>query len=788
MAAGSSNPTTNLKKVAGTAVAVNTGNASNGTQRVVLATDQPSVAVTASLAASQTLSTVTSVGTVTNLNQLGGANIAMNTGTRSAGTQRVTIATDDIVPASQSGTWTVQPGNTQNTVPWYSVSNPNVLPAPSISGITYPVSGIGGTIANGTYYLKVVGVDAFGNTTLPGTEYTLTLTGPTAIRLSITNPVDPGIDHYRLYVSGTSNGQSSAFIRLDSSVNNVITSFSSTGTAAIPVTATAYGARNKELVTVTDPNNSTTSNLAPGSTFIGVMTDISEFAEISVSVNCDRPSQADGLVIQFSQDGTNFNTNISETYTNGNEATYRTPTRQRYMRVLFAVNTIVNTSFLRLQTRLHRTSANGTLRSITTSVDSEDFAQQTRSILNGRNTPASSTFSDVVVKPASTAALATDTALVVTVSPNNSVAVTQSTASNLKVEAALAASQTLSTVTTVTTVTNLSQLGGANIAMGTGARSAGTQRVTIATDDVVPASQSGTWNVGLNTGSNTIGNVGIVAGTNTIGKVDLNAGTNTIGKVELVAGSATIGTVGISFSKAEDVAAADGDALLPIAAVREDTLSANTNATGDYTYLKTTSVGRLWTSAVIDSSLPTGSNTIGNVVLAAGTNAIGKLTANAGVNIGDVAVSNTVTVSGTVSINAIPTGSNTIGNVGIVAGSATIGKVEVVAPTSAVLTNSNSAGLVSSLVIKASAGNLYMLNGYNNAAGSQFIQIHNTASVPGNGSVPILTFAVPANSNFSFDWGVYGRRFSTGITVTNSSTAGTLTIGANNCWFDAQYA
>ena len=44
----------------------------------------------------------------------------------------------------------------------------------------------------------------------------------------------------------------------------------------------------------------------------------------------------------------------------------------------------------------------------------------------------------------------------------------------------IAASQTLATVT------NLSQMGGAAIAMGTGVRSAGTQRVTIATDDVVP--------------------------------------------------------------------------------------------------------------------------------------------------------------------------------------------------------------------------------------------------------------------------------------------------------------
>ena len=47
MAQGSSNPTTDLKKVAGTAVDVNTGNASAGTQRVVLATNQPTVVVSA---------------------------------------------------------------------------------------------------------------------------------------------------------------------------------------------------------------------------------------------------------------------------------------------------------------------------------------------------------------------------------------------------------------------------------------------------------------------------------------------------------------------------------------------------------------------------------------------------------------------------------------------------------------------------------------------------------------------------------------------------------------------
>lgn len=96
-------------------VAASSGNGASGTGvlRVAQVNDGTGV-----------LATVTTVSTVTNLSQLGGNAIAMNTGTRSAGTQRVTIATDDIVPASQSGTWTMQPGNTANTTPWLFSNTP----------------------------------------------------------------------------------------------------------------------------------------------------------------------------------------------------------------------------------------------------------------------------------------------------------------------------------------------------------------------------------------------------------------------------------------------------------------------------------------------------------------------------------------------------------------------------------------------------------------------------------------------------------------------------------------
>jgi len=90
-------------------------------------------------------------------------------------------------------------------------------------------------------------------------------------------------------------------------------------------------------------------------------------------------------------------------------------------------------------------------------------------------------------------------------------------------------------------------------------------------------------------------------------------------------------------------------------------------------------------------------------------------------------------------------------------------------------------------VAKASAGVLYGLTGYNSSTSAQFIQVHNTAAVPNDAAAPVITFRAEASSNFFWDGSKFGKEFSTGITVVNSSAAATKVRQDADCWFNIMY-
>lgn len=80
--------------------------------------------------------------------------------------------------------------------------------------------------------------------------------------------------------------------------------------------------------------------------------------------------------------------------------------------------------------------------------------------------------------------------------------------------------------------------------------------------------------------------------------------------------------------------------------------------------------------------------------------------------------------------------------------------------------------------VKASAGRVYAIQGYNAASAVRYLKLYNSASAPTAGSgTPVKTLALPALTAFALDWPV-GLTFSTGIGFTlvtgsadNSSTS-----------------
>lgn len=102
--------------------------------------------------------------------------------------------------------------------------------------------------------------------------------------------------------------------------------------------------------------------------------------------------------------------------------------------------------------------------------------------------------------------------------------------------------------------------------------------------------------------------------------------------------------------------------------------------------------------------------------------------------------------------------------------------------------NSTTTAYVKSLVVSATPASLCGLSGYNSNAATQYIQIHDAASLPSNGAYPVVSFPASAASKFAIDYGANPRQFTTGIVVCISSTQNTLTLGATaDTSFDVQY-
>lgn len=159
------------------------------------------------------------------------------------------------------------------------------------------------------------------------------------------------------------------------------------------------GGGDVNLPGVVSAANSTTTPLDANGVFTGAAFDAKDFATLSISVISDQSSATNGLSVQFSQDGTNWDHIHNYAYiVSANGLSYNLPVEMRYMRIVYTNGPVAQTSF-RLQSVLRRTQVPPSVYTLEQGVNDYTVASPTKSVIYGKTTGGGGGYVAVKVNP-----------------------------------------------------------------------------------------------------------------------------------------------------------------------------------------------------------------------------------------------------------------------------------------------------------------------------------------------------------------------------------------------------
>ena len=147
-----------------------------------------------------------------------------------------------------------------------------------------------------------------------------------------------------------------------------------------------------------DAGNSSVTPLGIGGVFTGTAFDVTKYASINVCLISDVPSATDGVKLEVSTDGVNWDHNHKTTYSAATGVGYIFNAEFKFARVVYT-NGAVAQSYFRLQTIFKSTYVAPSLYTLDQTVTGAMFAQLNKSTIIGKTTGGGGGFVDVKVNP-----------------------------------------------------------------------------------------------------------------------------------------------------------------------------------------------------------------------------------------------------------------------------------------------------------------------------------------------------------------------------------------------------